>query len=371
MRGIFKCFYIINITSNDEGTPEDLMLDPEYKGRVQHLYNRNSCKLRITDLRERDSAQYQFRFTTTDKRSYTGSPGVSLSVTEKLDYIWAELKCQSSCQSNNQSFIWMKNGSKILRETSSSFSVSVYSADIYSCALKGYKEFPSPSVCKFSKLSFKIRKLSGWEVTHNMPHKNIGCAWNISDLTNVYFSYSVFFFFFKSHSSIVSLFGIFHNKSQLIFSSIQSSDSGQYDCVAANQLGRKRSQSRFSFIDSQNVISGLVHINTAILDHLKSCRVLGRRNVNKAASKRARPRQEENRLMAKLRRNPHRPLSPSILLSTVHSLDNLRLKLSLEKEFSFIVISLLSTLSSFSFFLFLISFSTYFAVSIKSVTLPA
>uniref|UniRef100_A0A671TGU7 B-cell receptor CD22 n=1 Tax=Sparus aurata TaxID=8175 RepID=A0A671TGU7_SPAAU len=64
------------------GLYTDLRTDPEYSGRVQYNFGNNDCTLRITDLRESDSAEYKFRFTTNEPGGgYTGSPGVTLSVT--------------------------------------------------------------------------------------------------------------------------------------------------------------------------------------------------------------------------------------------------------------------------------------------------
>ena len=61
--------------------PVDLTTDSEYSDRVQYSSNDKDCTLRISDLRERDSAVYKFRFTTNHGGKYTGSPGVTLSVT--------------------------------------------------------------------------------------------------------------------------------------------------------------------------------------------------------------------------------------------------------------------------------------------------
>ena len=66
-------------------TSVDLKSDPEYSGRVQYICGNNICTLRITDLRERDSAEYKFRFITNQEDgSYTGSTGVTLSVTGNI-----------------------------------------------------------------------------------------------------------------------------------------------------------------------------------------------------------------------------------------------------------------------------------------------
>ncbi|MEQ2198849.1 hypothetical protein XENOCAPTIV_019437, partial [Xenoophorus captivus] len=103
-----------------EGGPVDLVTHPDYSGRVLYLCDPPVCTLRITDLRESDSAQYKFSFRTKRGGSSTGPPGVTLSVTAlqvqlmkseyKQNYTRAELKCQSSCQPDHQSYIWIKNG---------------------------------------------------------------------------------------------------------------------------------------------------------------------------------------------------------------------------------------------------------------------
>ena len=72
-------------TKESNGVYMDLRTDPEYSGRVQYICSNKDCTLRITDLRERDSAEYKFSFITDqeDGRHY-GSPGVTLSVTGNI-----------------------------------------------------------------------------------------------------------------------------------------------------------------------------------------------------------------------------------------------------------------------------------------------
>uniref|UniRef100_A0A8K9VA76 Immunoglobulin domain-containing protein n=1 Tax=Oncorhynchus mykiss TaxID=8022 RepID=A0A8K9VA76_ONCMY len=57
--------------------------DPDNKGRVTYRRDRmNVHTLKITDLRESDSAEYKFRFITDQTGGkYSGYPGVTLSVT--------------------------------------------------------------------------------------------------------------------------------------------------------------------------------------------------------------------------------------------------------------------------------------------------
>ena len=61
----------------------DLKDDSEYTGRVEYIERKvmNHHTLRITGLRETDSAQYKFKMITDKDGKYSGSPGVQLTVT--------------------------------------------------------------------------------------------------------------------------------------------------------------------------------------------------------------------------------------------------------------------------------------------------
>ncbi|XP_059190838.1 uncharacterized protein LOC131973016 [Centropristis striata] len=137
--------------------PEDLRKDSKYAGRIKILEtNIGRSTLRISDLRESDSAEYHFRFKTGTFEWRSSLPGTTLTVTDpdlqmqvKLSwfYPWAELKCHSSCRlPDSSSYIWYKNGQKTWGEKSS-YSGVFHPKDSYACAVKGYKDFPSPSVC--------------------------------------------------------------------------------------------------------------------------------------------------------------------------------------------------------------------------------
>ena len=77
-----ETFWFTKLSGNEA---VDVRTDSQYAGRVQNSCYEKSCTLRITDLRERDSAEYKFRFTTNQEGgSYTGSPGVTLSVTGNI-----------------------------------------------------------------------------------------------------------------------------------------------------------------------------------------------------------------------------------------------------------------------------------------------
>ncbi|XP_064815267.1 sialoadhesin-like [Oncorhynchus masou masou] len=138
--------------------PEDLSQDPEYAGRLEyHGDKKKDCTLRITDLRERDSATYKFRFLTDQEGGkYSGSPGVTLSVTALQVKVTTAAKgqktltCITTCTlTDNPTYIWYKNGQHQHERTSPQYKYSVYtnSKDSYSCAVKGHEDLPSPAVC--------------------------------------------------------------------------------------------------------------------------------------------------------------------------------------------------------------------------------
>ncbi|KAI4787359.1 hypothetical protein KUCAC02_036512 [Chaenocephalus aceratus] len=99
-------------TERKGGEPADLKTASEYAGRVEDRCETNTCTLRIRNLRESDSAEYRFRIETNHPPgNYSGSPGVTLSVTgltvqvERKD----KLKCQSSCLLPAHHYVWYKN----------------------------------------------------------------------------------------------------------------------------------------------------------------------------------------------------------------------------------------------------------------------
>ncbi|XP_075939146.1 B-cell receptor CD22-like [Anarhichas minor] len=202
-----------------DGEPVNLRTDSKYSGRVQYRCYEKKCTLIIRDLRESDSAEYKFRFTTNQPdEKYTGSPGVTLSVTglqvevSRYDSTRSVLKCLSSCVlPRYPSYYWYKNGHYI--NTGSSHFVIFGSSDSYSCAVSGYEDQRSPSVSNY--------------------------IWYKED----------------GNPDPPPLSG----EPQLVFSSIQSSDSGQYYCRAENLLGRKRSEC----ISIDVKLTNLISVNTS------------------------------------------------------------------------------------------------------------
>uniref|UniRef100_UPI003AADD1A8 cell adhesion molecule CEACAM5-like n=1 Tax=Centroberyx gerrardi TaxID=166262 RepID=UPI003AADD1A8 len=222
----------------------DLRTDSEYEGRVEYHGDQKNSILRITDLRETDSAVYKFRFITNHPTGkYTGSPGVTLTVTDpdlqvqvtKLSVYqfstWAELKCHSSCRlAGRPSYVWYRNGQKMKEGTSSSYSGYFYPGDSYSCAVKGLEDFRSPSVYAPKVPSVLV---SSSDETVEGSSVTLTCS---SD-ANPAATYT----WYKENGNPDHK--ALKTGPQLDFVSIQSSDSGEYYCAAENVLGGNRSDS--------------------------------------------------------------------------------------------------------------------------------
>ncbi|XP_030636346.1 B-cell receptor CD22-like [Chanos chanos] len=153
-------FWIKNRARNVE--PMDLSEDPDYKGRVEYLGNKqDNCSMKLTDVTKQDARKYFFRFVTNyDTGKWIGEPGVTLSVTD-LQVETPErvkegdtvtLKCRTTCSlSNTPTFIWYKNGHVLTRKTIKNNELSLHSVSSedrgsYMCAVQGHENLPSPAV---------------------------------------------------------------------------------------------------------------------------------------------------------------------------------------------------------------------------------
>ncbi|XP_039469096.1 B-cell receptor CD22-like [Oreochromis aureus] len=203
---------------NEYYGPVDLRTDPDYSHRIKHHFHENDCTLRITDLRERDSAEYKFRFITNQSDgSYTGSPGVTLTVTDLQvkrgkSSAHTELQCHSSCDViDPPSYVWYKNGQKI-KEEASSLRVSVGDDDSsYSCAIKGHEGYRSAAVYDPKPPSVSVSPSGEIKEGNSVT---LTCSSEANPAAT--------YVWYKRNSQPLS------KNPQLILSSIQSSDSGQY-----------------------------------------------------------------------------------------------------------------------------------------------
>uniref|UniRef100_A0A3B3HJ27 B-cell receptor CD22 n=1 Tax=Oryzias latipes TaxID=8090 RepID=A0A3B3HJ27_ORYLA len=289
-------------TKLKDNNPLDLTEDPDYAGRVTYRCSEKNCMLRIRGLKRSDFAEYKFRFETNQPGgNFTGSPGVSLTVTDlqvlsqrKRDcptYPCAlfELTCHSSCVPPHFSYVWYKNGEIITAGSQQKYSAWFFTADSVSCALRGHESFHSPAVCPRVQV---IR--SGQElVCHSscFPLHHLSFIWfmngqEVQGETSSYYrkpvspeaSYSCSYqghrspevYAPKSVSVSMSLTEIMEGSSvtltcscdanpaakfrwyknnqpllrkdqSLILRSVQRSDSRKYHCVAENKLGEAAS----------------------------------------------------------------------------------------------------------------------------------
>ncbi|XP_036953049.1 B-cell receptor CD22-like isoform X6 [Acanthopagrus latus] len=197
--------------------PQDLSTDPNYSGRVEYLsHDDNNYILRIRDLRESDSAEYKFRFITNQPDGrYTGSPGVTLRVTD----FQVQVKVSSL-------YIWHNNGQKMDEETSS-HPASVNDNGSYSCAFRRQGDYSPPEYMpKVPSVSFcpSGEIVNGSSVT-------LSCS---SD-ANPAATYT----WYKKNQHHRSL----SREPQLVFRPIQLLDSGEYYCKVENKLGSRTSES--------------------------------------------------------------------------------------------------------------------------------
>ncbi|XP_041640076.1 B-cell receptor CD22-like [Cheilinus undulatus] len=220
--------------------PEDLSKDPQYAGRVQISESwSGQSSLRISELRERDSAQYHFKFKTAYVEWGNSFAGTTLtvtalqvkviSVTVHQDYTEAELRCHSSCSpAGGISYTWLKNGQKIPSAENSSHRDRLYPGDFMSCASKGLENYASPSV-------YALKTPSVWVSPVDEITEGSSVTLTCSSDANRAAKYT----WYRKNQTLSS------EGAQLVFSSIQSSDSAEYQCAAENQLGRRESKPVF------------------------------------------------------------------------------------------------------------------------------
>ncbi|XP_074539119.1 B-cell receptor CD22-like [Halichoeres trimaculatus] len=212
----------------------DLRPDPDYSGRVEYLFKQNDCTLRIKDLRETDSAEYKFNFTTNQQAGrFTGSPGVTLTVTDLQVKVngsstEADLRCESSCKvSDNPSYVWYKDGEE-MNEQTSSLRVSDFGKS-YSCALKNHEDQRSAAV--YAPKTPSVSQSPSGEVMEGRA-VTLTCSSDANPTPE--------YTWFKAKA--INGFQLLAKEAQLVFSSIQSFDSGEYYCEAENRMGKSQSK---------------------------------------------------------------------------------------------------------------------------------
>ena len=83
---VTKAFWTKQLPVQNGEEPNDLLDDPDYRGRVQYLGDKqHNTTLRLQNVTEKDQIKYYFRFITHDPNGkWTGAGGVDLNVTGEL-----------------------------------------------------------------------------------------------------------------------------------------------------------------------------------------------------------------------------------------------------------------------------------------------
>ncbi|XP_031612497.2 B-cell receptor CD22-like [Oreochromis aureus] len=131
-------------TKWNKNVPVDLITDPNYRDRVKYCFHGNNCTLRITDLRESDSAKYMFRFETNQPGGrFSGLNGVILCITdapkllsvsvspsaEIVEGSSVTLTCSSDANPAAKYTWYKENGHATLSEEQTLFFRSIQSSD--------------------------------------------------------------------------------------------------------------------------------------------------------------------------------------------------------------------------------------------------
>ncbi|XP_061741229.1 B-cell receptor CD22-like [Nerophis ophidion] len=227
--------------------------DPQYEGRLD-LPSETSGKstLRIKDVRQSDSAEYRFKFTTNSEWSSI-SPGSTLtvaavqvqvmSVRVEDSHLVAQMLCHTSCLPEAPlSFEWEKNGENI--KSGPKVKVTLSPGDYITCAARQQHQHISISphlyVLKRPSVSLSDARdiLEGRPLTLTCYIDN----YNYSSATDDYCWY-------KKKKNVSSDEEVLRKGRELVFKSINSSDSAEYWCTVENQLGKNPSEP--VFIDVQ------------------------------------------------------------------------------------------------------------------------
>ncbi|XP_055791177.1 B-cell receptor CD22-like [Salvelinus fontinalis] len=222
--------------------PEDLTTDPGYAGRVEYAgeKERGRSTLRITDLREEDSAEYKFIFNTETSEWGYSFPGTTLTVTGLQvkvtgGYWYKTLTCITTCTlADNPTYIWYKNEQHLDESTSPQYKdpVSWNYEDSYSCAVKGHEDLRSPAVYG-PKNTLVLVSPSGEIVEDSSV--TLTCSSDANPPVDKYTWY-------KKNGGHYK-FSYVNTGPQQVFNHIQSSDTGEYYCEAWNGMKTGRTES--------------------------------------------------------------------------------------------------------------------------------
>ncbi|XP_058866551.1 B-cell receptor CD22-like [Acipenser ruthenus] len=226
-------------------------VSPEYKNRTEYLGNKvKNCTVQIRDLQSNDADKYYFRFETNEPTGkWTGATGVSLSVTEPKvtldppvpDHTVKEgslvnLACGfDRCTLSESSFVWYREGQPISNEKSNKLqlNVSYEHSGKYCCASAENSSIKSEEInliVNYSPKNTSVRAPGGIVE---------GSSVTLTCTSNANPPVSSYTWFRRDGNGDEEK----ARQQHLNFSSITSSDSGDYHCEANNSLGAQNSSS--------------------------------------------------------------------------------------------------------------------------------
>uniref|UniRef100_A0A671WIA1 B-cell receptor CD22 n=1 Tax=Sparus aurata TaxID=8175 RepID=A0A671WIA1_SPAAU len=231
-------------TKESKDVYTDLRTDPQYSGRVQYNCVNNNCTLRITDLRESDSAEYKFRFIIDQEDGkYSGLPGVTLTVkvspsAEIVEGSSVSLTCSSDANPAAK-YTWYKNKGNADRHLLSKEPQLVFSSIQSSDSGEYYCTAENELWGKMSKYIYI-------NVTYapRLPSVSVSPSVEIVEGSSVTLTCSSYsnpaanYTWYKEKQKLLrGQTGIYH------FSSISSEDRGNSSCKSENQYGEIMSSS--------------------------------------------------------------------------------------------------------------------------------
>ncbi|KAL2086718.1 hypothetical protein ACEWY4_017777 [Coilia grayii] len=226
---------------------EDLSKKGEYAKRVKYLGNKDSdCALRIEDLRESDSGEYQFRFLTNDTSGkFSGIPGITLSVsilqvemspTTVTEGQSVTLTCRPTCDTGAKpTFAWYKNSKPVANQPPTTMTINTVKntdSGSYSCAVQGHENNTSPAVALIVQYSPKNTSASISPSGNIVEGDSVTltCSSDANPPVHNYTWYNIN----RGETTLES--GQNHS-----ISNISSQDIGQYYCRATNLVGSSNS----------------------------------------------------------------------------------------------------------------------------------
>ncbi|XP_076146780.1 sialoadhesin-like isoform X2 [Alosa pseudoharengus] len=246
-QNITTTFWFNNTKNNHQ--PEDLRLGKDYQNHTEYLgIEKNSCTLRLKDIKVSHSGEYAFRCLTEQGEDYSGLPGVNITVTALQVFIPPEavtegkrvtLTCDTTCRlSKDPIFMWYRNGQPVTYKHTTRDNklhlnpVSSEDAGNYSCAVKGHESLSSTAVFLNVRYSPRIT-ISLWispGETEDGSSVTLTCS---SDANPPVHNYT---WYMKNGTA-----SLVRGTGESISFNVTSDTSGLYYCEAQNELGSRTS----------------------------------------------------------------------------------------------------------------------------------